>query len=663
LQPEDTPKAPWLDGISGESVPILIVSNAELIRVIAGPGSGKTTGLKRRVQRLVQGDGVKPERIFVGTFTRAVTKELAQELGLAMGAEGLSEDEKPGSIEISTIHAHALRLIRSHSTARAGRSLRFLLSFETDAMLYDIGQTFTELDTQSKRKDQLKRVCAAWAKGTDLDLAGFLGEMNRWLLFHDGMLMDEVVMLARMGLDSGDIPTGQFDHVVIDEYQDLTAAEQRLVTNIWSGHGSLVVLGDNDQSIYRFRSNHPGGIIEFDQQWAGTKVTDIPIPENRRSGDTIVSLANAMMAQAGSKKAPMIPRRGEAGELSPIHWQTLRDEIDGLAKYILYRKADRFLVLVPRRFIGYRLKAAIGPEAMTSFDEEILEIPLTQERFALASFIANPIDRIAVRALLGFHSDGVNRADKRNARAYQSVVTSGLSAKDLLLAIADGTLKVTGEGSSHVLARAKKTIEFLKSTTTDSTELISAIFDPDLSSVLQDPEEREKARTDLEHLRDSAHKLLGQADGDLAKLLDQLRYLIATRAQLTEAPEARVKIMTFHGAKGLEADIVILAGLADQIIPGFIDNQDPNEAKEVREEQRRLLYVSATRAKRELIISWPKSMNYKDATSNRVRLDPNSITTVNGQKWTKLGRTTLLPDGPDQPQAGEIWLRQKLAKI
>ena len=101
----------------------------------------------------------------------------------------------------------------------------------------------------------------------------------------------------------------RFEHVIIDEYQDLTAAEQHLVEKIWSRNGSLVVLGDDDQSIYSFRNNHPGGITECVERWEGEPLADLEIPENRRCGRVIVDLANAMMAQAGSTNAPMISKR------------------------------------------------------------------------------------------------------------------------------------------------------------------------------------------------------------------------------------------------------------------------------------------------------------------------------------------------------------------
>src|SRR4051812_22716559 len=124
----------WLRGIEGEALPHLISSNAPYIRVVAGPGSGKTTGLKRRIHRLVAQDGVPLSRIFVGTFTRAIASELADALGKAVAD---SSNEELG-LRISTLHSHALLLVRSHPAARGGRALRFLLDFEKAVMLYDV---------------------------------------------------------------------------------------------------------------------------------------------------------------------------------------------------------------------------------------------------------------------------------------------------------------------------------------------------------------------------------------------------------------------------------------------------------------------------------------------------------------------------------------------
>lgn len=653
---------PWLDGIDGDALPRLITADSPVIRVVAGPGSGKTTGLKRRVQRLVQGEGVSPSKIFVGTFTRAIAAELAEAFGVSVTADELGEGVVAAEIvEVATLHSHALRLVRANPTSRPGRILRFLLGYERDAMLYDIGARLPTFPKQNQRKNELNRISAAWADGADLAIAGFVGEMDRWLRRHGGMLIDEVVNIARLGLESGDVDAGEFNHVIIDEYQDLTAAEQQLVEKIWSRNGSLVVLGDDDQSIYRFRYNHPDGIAEFADRWKDEPLLDLSIPDNRRCGRVIVDLANAMMAQAGSSKAPMISRRGEEGELSLVYWPSLSQEINGLAKYMREQKDTRFLVLVPRRFIGYRLKDKIGDDALTAFHEEVLEIPLVQERFALACLAANAADGVAMRTVLGFHSDGNQHGPKRNAAAYQSIVDSELVGVELLEAIEIGELKVSGQGSTHLRARAELALVFFREIGDDSHEVIDVLFDPALATAAgSDKEKRDKAKRDLEQLWTSAHAIHNKnVVGDFAKTLDTLRYRIAMRIPLTDPTVARVNIMTLHGAKGLEADVVIVAGVADQIIPGHLPEQ-PSEAEAIREEQRRLLYVSATRAKKELIISWPKEIDYKEATRNNVRLD-GGIRRQGDRKLVKLGRTALLPDIEAQATTGNRWLKDKLS--
>jgi ATP-dependent DNA helicase UvrD/PcrA len=585
--------------------------------------------------------------------------ELADELGqnLVNVDPDLSNGES--TILVSTLHSHALLLLRRHPAARAARSLRFLLDFERDAMLYDVGVTYPLLPKQLDRQRELKRVCAEWAYGADLEIAGFVGELDRWLRFHNAMLIDEVVTFARRGLESGAIPSGQFDHVVIDEYQDLTAGEQRMVELIWSRRGSLVVLGDDDQSIYSFRFNHPGGITEFADHCPPEELDDIDIPENRRCGRSIVALANAMMAEAGSHKPPMVPKRDEEGELNLVYWRTLEEEIAGLARYMQERKDTRFLVLVPRRFVGYRVKDAIGDAALTSFHEEVLETPLVQQRFALAGLLANGNDRVALRALLSFDATGTGYGTKRNAEAYSSIGRSELNGIALLEAIATSQIQPHGAGSRDLVARAKDVCAFLADQSGSLGDRVNAIFDPSLASAIEDEEDREKARGDLEQLRNAALATLKNNQDDLPAALDQLRYRIAMRIALGEAAEARIRIMTHHGAKGLEADVVIIAGAADQIIPGTTP-LNPALAQSHREEQRRLLYVSVTRAKRELVISWPLSMDYKDATKNQVRIDRGAVWRRQSRKLVKLARTSLLPEV--QPsRTGVNWLKAKLS--
>jgi DNA helicase II / ATP-dependent DNA helicase PcrA len=610
-----------------------------VISVVAGPGSGKTTGIKRRVQRLVQGDGVRPESIFVGTFTRAIAGDLRKALG--------------EEINVSTLHSLARRLLHEYPAARQGRRLRLLLQHEEDCLLYDIAREMDDPKNLAHRRDLLRRTQSSRSERSALPDAQFAGIVDRWLREHGAMLIGDVVPLALEALEAGDIPRGVFDHVFIDEYQDLTAAEQAMVELVWSGVGSLIVLGDNDQSIYRFRFNHPGGITEFAARLrdAGDEVLELALPENRRCGTSIVELANLMMAEAGSTKDPMVPTRPEEGSAVPISWQTLEDEIEGIAEYIRRRNDSSFLVLVQRRFIGYRLAEKIGPDARTAFHQEVLEHALTQERFTLGLLLANPNDKVALRAWLGFRGDASELDGKRNAAAYASVRDSDGTAPELEAALNEGRAVPSGEGQGNIRRRAERLRELRAEAPRDLATTIDYIFDPTIAAAVADEEKRRWVAQDIEALRRTANALAEASTEEvtLAAIFDQLAYRIATRAPLeTEADEPRVPIMTLYSAKGLEGDAIVLAGIADQMIPGYATGND-------REEQRRLLYVAITRARRELVISWGRSMTFADAMANGVRRD-QVFTGPGGERRVTLSKSSLLPAGLPIPTHGPDWL-------
>ena len=134
--------APWLEGIEGSAAHELIESGDRVIRVIAGPGSGKTTCLKRRIQRLVQKDEVDPTRMFVGTFTRTIARELREALG--------------AQVQVSTLHSLAYELLRKYPAACQGMRLRFLLKYEEDALLYDVEEVAAPMGDIHKRREALR---------------------------------------------------------------------------------------------------------------------------------------------------------------------------------------------------------------------------------------------------------------------------------------------------------------------------------------------------------------------------------------------------------------------------------------------------------------------------------------------------------------------------
>lgn len=645
---------PWLDGIEGDHVRRLIESDAAAIQTVAGPGSGKTTGLKGRIRRLVEGDGVAPGKIFAGTFTRAIAADLLVALSEAIPAENT---EKP---VVSTLHSLALQMLRDTPTAAPGRTFRFLLEHEEEAMLYDVGVAVPELGDFKAREDELRRMEASWANATTLEDERFKGAVDAWLMANGGMLIGEVVYRANLALDSGDLEAGTFDHVIVDEYQDLTRCEQAFVEQIKTPDGSLVVLGDDDQSIYRFRHNHPGGITEFPDQHDRATLEEIRIPENRRCGAAIVELANRMMAAAGSRKDPMISKSPYAGEVDYVYWPDMNAEIAGLATYMQAHPAEKFLVLVPRRVIGYRLKELLGDQARTSFHEEVLRSSIVRERFALSALLAAPDDRVALRAWFGFTGDTAEMAPKRNAEALASLVGVARTGTALMAAIADGTIVLKGAGKMNVWRRAGRYGEITAALATDLEPLIETLFDPALAAEIADDEDRFEATADFELLRAAAlERLAREKEPTLLKIVDTLRYRISTRMPLTDDEvEPRIQIMTLHGAKGLEADAIVVAGLADQILPGR-SGKTPAEDQAHREEQRRLLYVAVTRAKQKLILSWPQRATVRNATRYHIRRD--RILTIAGERVVTLSKSRFLEVPAGRAEDGGAWLARTSA--
>ena len=630
----------WLQGIEGDAPRELITLEDPLICVTAGPGAGKTTCLKCRLERLILGDHVAPRTVFAGTFTRAITAELKKALN--------------EHITVSTLHSLATSLLRQHPQALQGLSLRFLLSFEQDTMLYDVLQELHHVPDIYAGREALRRLQASRAQRTVYQDAAFSGAVFRWLRRHHAITVGDVMHLCVSALESGDVSPGMFDHIILDEYQDLTACEHEFVRLLWSTDGTLTALGDSNQSIYGFRYNAPKGLESFAQLWSPLPVRPISFTENRRSARSIVRFANIMAAEASSASIPQNPVKTEEGSLDLVYWPSLEEEIRGLASFIGSRPQQSFLVLVPKRIIGYRLQEAIGGDASTDFFEGVLEHPISQEALTELSISADQNDLVSARTWLGLRSDRANAGVKRNAIAYGSVPTA-VSGRTLIEQIARDGAQVRGQGKTHLVRRAQTALD-LYMTDLGPDDAIARAFGAEKANAEDDPEKHQRLLANLDELRQAANTLLAnQKEPNLKEIVETIRYRVATRAPLIEPSERteRVRIMTLHGAKGLEADNVIVAGVSDQVIPG------EETKEEVVEEQRRLLYVAATRAKATLVISWHQSISYSDAASNRIRRDGGVFfDSATGQRAVRTSKSSLLPQGVGGVRRGEAWLAE-----
>lgn len=636
------------DVIEGAATRELVASNAPFIRVVAGPGAGKTYALKLRVKRRVR-EGMDPKRIFVGTFTRAVARALTKDFSA-------EEDETPPIV--GTLHQLALKILKDHRAALKGRILKFLLRHETECMLADIGPDVGG-DLNDCRK-WMKQLEADWSRGDPLGEAAFEGAVDHWLRSHRGMVIGEVVPIVSHGIETGDIPGGLFDEVVVDEFQDLTKAEQDLIRRIWAGPdaGSLVVLGDDDQSIYAFRHAHPEGIRGWHENFGTAEFHDIAIPENRRSLPDIVDLANSMMQTLGATKGPMVPVRAGDAHVAKIYWDTLDDEIEGVAGAIvaISNSGRAIHVLVTRRFFGHELRRLLeqeGVSAMTSFHEELLYTVAVRRAFTLLSVIADPTNRFALRAWLGFHPTKDQVPSDRNSSPYRALVADQPLDVELLRRLVSGDLSVSGTGSTLLKHQAEIVLARLEdSEGKDAETLVNEVLG-DEALALSDDEAAAEAERDLAELRAGTLEILTASDGDLKETLGEVRYRIANRIPLVDPEdEPVVEIMTLYGAKGLEADIIFLVGMADEMFERDPDgNYDPEDG--------RLVYVAVTRARDILVISRPRQMDYGVARRNYVRQGPDQVRNVDGTKVLNLMHPTFVPAAGTRP--GQEWLAEWLA--
>jgi superfamily I DNA/RNA helicase len=355
----------WAEGLVGPARRIAETDHSPL-RVLAGPGTGKTFALMRRVTRLIE-EGAEPQGILVCTFTRTAARDLQNELD-RLGADGADE------VQAGTLHALCFRVLaRSDVLELTGRVPRPLLKFEERFLLEDLRGTNGEGIRDLEKR--LNAFSAAWAR-LQSDVPGwpqdpqdqtFLNALDGWLRFHQAMLIGELVPeTLRFLRDNPASPyRPQFDHVLVDEYQDLNRAEQVLLDEL-AASGALTVIGDEDQSIYSFKYAHPEGIARFDQDHAGT--LDESLDECQRCPRLVVSMANALISRNQSRTNRVLQARPQnpPGEVLVVQWPSMRDEAAGIAAFIRQRMSaghvepGQVLVLAPRRQFGYAIRDALN---------------------------------------------------------------------------------------------------------------------------------------------------------------------------------------------------------------------------------------------------------------------------------------------------------------
>jgi DNA helicase II / ATP-dependent DNA helicase PcrA len=321
---------PWDQDLDWNSPAYSIASSqTRFNRVVAGPGTGKSFALKRRVARLLE-EGADPERILPVTFTNVAAEDLQREM-LQIGVPGCE------SIRGSTLHFLCMRILSRESVLQAvGRKPRPLNRFEIEPLLYDLSKEFGDKRARSNR---IRGYEAAWARlqhetpgyAQNRDDTAFEDALVAWLVFHEGMLIGEIIpYVCRYLKDNPAAPERSlYDHVLVDEYQDLNKAEQGVV-DLLCDAANLCIVGDDDQSLYSFKFAHPAGIREFPATHHPT--TEHQIVECRRCPTRVVEMANSLIAHNTDRESrQLIPMPGNGpGNIAIKQYQTLQDEAVGI---------------------------------------------------------------------------------------------------------------------------------------------------------------------------------------------------------------------------------------------------------------------------------------------------------------------------------------------
>lgn len=585
---------PWMLDIEGPALDIAAYPNSPL-RVAAGPGTGKTFALMRRIARLLH-EGADPERIFVVTFTRTAARDLIANLR-NLGIEAATR------VQAGTLHSYCFRVLSREAILEVtGRNPRPLLKHEERVLQADLQRTGEWGIRQSRAL--LSAFEAAWARlqrdepgwPRTADERRFQAQLLQWLRVHNAMLIGELVPEMRRHLrdNPGCDELAAFDHVLVDEYQDLNRADQDLIDRL-ATNGTLTVIGDEDQAIYtQLRYAQPEGIRDFHRTHPATY--DVPLTECRRCPRRVVAIANAVIANnAARAQRALVPREDRPeGRVEVLRWRTMEDETAGLAhmigEAIIAGTVERgqVLMLAPRRPIGYGIRDALlerGVPAHSYFTEEALDTPLAQERFTLLNLLAHPTDPVALRAWLSFGHNQYAAAPYSYLRAHCDRTGEPLHvAADQLRR---GTLALPH--SAHLQER----LRLLAEESDRLRERRGAALVDELFPLGQQDVFLVRGLA-LAAVEDAADEL------DAADLLDDLRVRII-QPELPEAGDF-VRIMSLHKSKGLTADMVVIAGCAEGWIP-TITGDTPAERTASLEEQRRLFYVALTRAREILVVS------------------------------------------------------------
>ena len=591
--------------------------------ILAGAGSGKTRVLTHRIAYLIEEKGVNPWNILAITFTNKAAEEMRQRVDslVGIGAE---------SIWVSTFHSMCVRILRRYID-RLGYDNRFTI-YDTDDQKTLMKEVCRKTDIDTKRfKERMLLSVISSAKNEmilpeefELNAGGDFVQLkiakvykeyeaqmraNNALDFDD--LLVKTVQLLETQPDVRENYQERFRYIMVDEYQDTNTVQFRLVSLLAGKYRNLCVVGDDDQSIYKFRGANIRNILDFEKEFSDAKV--IKLEQNYRSVGNVLEVANSVIRNNKGRKEKTLWTDNEKGEKIRLRQfdtaydeaqfiaEDIKDETAQGANYsdhaVLYRTNAQSRLL-EEKFVAMNIPYKIVGGINFYSRREIKDV------LSYLKTIDNGKDDLAVRRIINVPKRGIGLTTIN--RIQESAAARGIGFYDALSA--PDLIPGIGRSASKLDSFAAL-IEYFKGRSEESgvTDLLTEVIEKTgytESLEADDPEELEARVQNIDELVSKA-AVYEESCSDRGERPTLSGFLeeVALVADIDSVAEDRdyVILMTLHSAKGLEFPHVYLAGMEDGLFPSYmsISGDDPEEL----EEERRLCYAGVTRAEEKLTLT------------------------------------------------------------
>ena len=588
--------------------------------ILAGAGSGKTRVLTHRIASLIRDKGVNPWNIMAITFTNKAAGEMRERVDKIVGY---------GSerIWVSTFHSSCVRILRRHAE-RLGYANNFAI-YDTDDQKSLIKDIMKRLQMDPKLyRDRAIMAAISSAKdemiepdqyridaGIDWKLqkyAAVYAEYQAELKKNNAMDFDDLlvqtVKLFQQFPEVLDYYQEQFRYIMVDEYQDTNTVQFRFVSLLAAKYRNLCVVGDDDQSIYKFRGANIENILSFEKAFPGARV--IKLEQNYRSTQSILNAANEVIRHnRGRKDKTLWTANDEGPKVRFRQYDTAYEEADAIicdierekeeknAEYsdfaVLYRTNAQSRLLEEKCIyysIPYRLVGGVNFYQR----KEIKDI------LCYLKTIANGRDDLAVQRVINVPKRGIGATSIGKVTIYASA--NGMSFYDALLRVRG--VPTIGKAADKI-EKFTEQIENFRSrlSALSIPELIEAILEETGYKKDLEAEGEIEGETRLQNVEELVNKATGYMSTAEEPTLDGFLEEVALVADVDSLDESenRIVLMTLHGAKGLEFPYVYLSGMEDGLFPSSMSIF--SDDKDAIEEERRLCYVGITRAEKELTLT------------------------------------------------------------